>query len=115
MVSLNRIYEISGSPKNQDPRQWSRLPVTKILIEPMNVEKSHILKAKRGEGGGNWVHWLLAVSYAQYLSLDLHLAVNQVFKERLEEAIDPDPDPELGIARSRERAKVAWKNQAGVF
>lgn len=107
MVSLNRIYEISGSPKNQDPRQWSRLSATKTLIESMNVEKSHILKTKRGEGGGTWAHWQLALSYAQYLSPDLHLAVNQVFKERLEETIDP----ELGIARSRERAKVAWKNQ----
>ncbi|MGZ8172787.1 MULTISPECIES: KilA-N domain-containing protein [Methylobacter] len=107
MVSLNRIYEISDSPKNQDPRQWTRLPSTKILIESMNVEKSHILKTKRGEGGGTWAHWQIALSYAHYLSPELHLAVNQVFKERLEENIDP----ELGISRSRERALKNWKNQ----
>ena len=78
MVNLNRIFEISGSPKNQDPRQWVRLPTTKKLIESMNVEKSHILKTRRGEGGGTWSHWKLALSYAQYLSPELHLSVNQV-------------------------------------
>ncbi|MFI3184735.1 MAG: KilA-N domain-containing protein [Methylococcaceae bacterium] len=110
MVNLNRIYEISGASSGKDPRRWIGLESTKILIKSIDVVKSDILKTKRGGangGGGTWAHWQLALSYAQYLSPDLHLAINQVFKERLEETIDP----ELGIARSRERAKVAWKNQ----
>ena len=107
MVSLNRIYEISGTPKNKDPRQWIRLPTTKSVMESMNVGKSHILKTKRGEGGGTWAHWQLALSYAQYLSPELHLAVNQVFKDRLEETIDP----ELGISRGKERAVKKWQDQ----
>jgi hypothetical protein len=65
------------------------------------------LKTKRGVGGGTWAHWQLALSYAQYLSPELHLAVNQVFKERLEETLNP----ELGIERSRERARRTWKAQ----
>lgn len=104
-VRLNSVYEIAGSPNNQDPRQWSRLPATKKLMKSINVEKSHILKTQRGVGGGTWAHWQLALSYAQYLSPELHLAVNQVFKERLEETLDP----ELGITRSRKRAIKRWR------
>jgi hypothetical protein len=43
----------------------------------------------------------LAVAYAKYLSPEFHLAVNEVFKERLEEELNP----ELGINRARERAE----------
>lgn len=108
MVNLNRIYEISGASPGKDPRRWVGLESTKILIKSINVGISDILKTRRGrDNGGTWAHWQLALSYAQYLSPELHLAVNQVFKERLEEVVDP----ELGIARSRERAKSAWKNQ----
>lgn len=107
MVNLNRIYEISGASPGKEPKEWNKLDSTKKVIESINGGKSPVLKTRRGVNGGTWAHWQLALSYAQYLSPDLHLAVNQVFKERLEEAIDP----ELGIARSRERAKAEWKNQ----
>lgn len=110
MVSLNSVYEMAGAPENQSPYEWSRLPSTKSLIESMsneNTEKSRILKSKRGRNGGTWAHWQLALSYAQYLSPELHLAVNGVFKERLEEMVDP----ELGLTRSQERARKAWKAQ----
>ena len=107
MVSLNRIYEISGSPKNQDPSQWKRLESTTKVIESLNMDETHILKTQRGIGGGTWAHWQLALSYAQYLSPELHLIVNQVFKERLEEAVDP----ELGINRSQARAIKKWESE----
>jgi hypothetical protein len=107
MVSLNRVFEIAGSPKNNDPRQWVRLISTKKLMDSMNVEKIHILKSRRGEGGGTWAHWQLALAYAKYLSPELHIVINQVFKDRLEEIIDP----ELGIDRSTERARKRWRSQ----
>lgn len=110
MVSLNQIHEIVGSPENQSPSQWISLPSTVLLLESIdneNVERSHIIETKRGEGGGTLAHWQLALSYAQYLSSELHIAVNQVFKERLEEMIDP----ELGLSRSQERARKAWRAQ----
>jgi hypothetical protein len=104
MISLNAIYEIADSPENQDPNQWKRLPKTQELIETLanklNMGLSHIIKTKRGKGGGTWAHWQLAVAYAKYLSPEFHLAVNEVFKERLEEELNP----ELGINRARERA-----------
>jgi hypothetical protein len=107
MVDLNKLHEISGAPKGKEPKEWSKLPGTKNLIKSINGGKSPILKTKRGVGGGTWAHWQLALSYAQYLSPELHLAVNQVFKERLEETLNP----ELGIERSRERARRTWKAQ----
>jgi hypothetical protein len=69
-----------------------------------SLEEPHPSILKDG-GGSTWAHWQLALAYAQYLSSELYLAVNQVFKERLEEMIDP----ELGLARSKERARKAWK------
>lgn len=106
MVNLNKLHELSGATQGRDPREWSRLPSTKKLIKTINVGLSPLLK-KRGIGGGTWAHWQLALSYAQYLSPELHLAVNHVFKERLEEAADP----ELGINRSIDRATKKWKDQ----
>lgn len=110
MVNLNRIYEISGASSGKEPKEWKKLEGTKNIIKSIEGGNSPILKTKRGGingGGGTWAHWQLALSYAQYLSPELHLAVNQVFKERLEEIIDP----ELGIERSRDRARTSWKKQ----
>lgn len=100
MSSLNRIHKISGAPKNQDRRRWIRLENTKKLIKSINVDETHILRTKRGIGWGIFAHGKLALYYVQYLSPELHLAINQVFKERLEEAADT----ELEINRSHDTA-----------
>jgi len=110
MISLNSVYEMVDASKNQSPYEWSRLPSTIKLIKSMakdNTGKSRIIKSKRGKGGGTLAHWQLALTYAKYLSPELHIAVNDVFKERLEEYVDP----ELGITRSQERARKKWKAQ----
>lgn len=111
MVSLNVIYEIAGSPVNKEPYEWKRSINTKELIETLtknlHTEKSRIIKTSRARadrGGGTWAHWQLALAYAKYLSPEFHLVVNEVFKERLEEEIDP----ELGINRARERAEKQY-------
>lgn len=108
MVSLNAVYEMADSPDNKDPSQWLRLSSTENSINSMvndNMGKSHIIKSKRGKGGWTLAHWQLALSYAQYLSPKLHFAVNTVFKERLEEIIDP----ELGIKRIRDNSRKKWR------
>lgn len=83
LVSLNDIYALAGSPKNQSPYEWSRLPTTVQLIENLsenlNTEISRIIKSKRGKGGGTWAHKLLAVEYSGYLSPDLKLKINDTF------------------------------------
>ena len=83
-VNLNDLHSLAGSPANQDPRQWVRLPETINLIdklaENLNVGKSHIWKSKRGRhDGGTWAHKLLALEYSGYLSPDLKLKVNDTF------------------------------------
>lgn len=105
MIDLNRVHEIAGSPKNKEPKEWLKLKGTKNLIKTIKGDKTPFLKTRRGKGGGIWAHWQIALSYAQYLSPELHFTANQVFKERLEEIANP----ELGIVRSRERAKQTWK------
>lgn len=110
MVNLNHIHSIVGTPKNQSPGDWKRLDSTKKLINSIsnkNTGKSRIFISKRGRNGGTFAHWQLALAYAQYLSPELHFTVNAVFKERLEEIIDP----ELGISRSQKRARETWKAQ----
>jgi hypothetical protein len=107
MVNLNHLHQISGASPGKEPKEWNKLDSTKNLIKSINGGKSPVLKTRRGANGGTWAHWQLALSYAQYLSTELHIVVNQAFKDRLEEVIDP----ELGIERSAERARKSWKAQ----
>lgn len=94
MVSLTDLWKAAGSPANEDPRQWVRLPNSDQLIETLgnalNVEKSHIIKSKKGKGGGTWGHKSIALAYAKYLDPVLHIAVNEVFFQRVEEEKNPD-------------------------
>ncbi len=129
MVSLNKIYMISGMPDGKlDPRRWGQKPSIKtsgssgktsisggpgyefieFCAKNLNVNAGDIYKAKRGKhGGGTWAHWQIGLAYAKYLSNDLHYVVNQVFHERLEEVIDP----EIGVERANERVRQSWQRQ----
>ncbi|SEG75364.1 KilA-N domain-containing protein [Sphingobacterium lactis] len=94
MFSLNGLYELAGSPKNKDPRTWVKQDNVKELIhtvsEILNVTSNHIIKSKRGKGGGTEAHRQIALSYAKYLDPKLHALVNEVFFERVEEEKNPD-------------------------
>lgn len=86
LVSLNDLCALAGSPKNQSPYEWSRLPTTVQLIENLSenlhTTKSRIYKvskARADRGGGTWAHKLLAVEYAGYLSPELKLKINDTF------------------------------------
>ena len=56
----------------------------------LNVGKSHIIKTKRGKGGGTYGVKQVALEYAQYLDPDLAVLVNEVFFQRIEEEKNPD-------------------------
>lgn len=75
MYSLNDLWRMLGSPQNLDPRQWVRLPDTVRYLEPessaLNVKKSHIIKSKRGKGGGTYATQRVFLEYARYLNKDL--------------------------------------------
>ncbi|HHY26418.1 MAG TPA: hypothetical protein GX523_06665 [Desulfitobacterium dehalogenans] len=109
MINLTHLWKASGSPANQDPRQWLRSAQAIRLIEALNlnVGNSHIIKTTRGKAGGTWGCYDVAITYAAYLSAELQIWINQVVRERLEE----EHNPELGLSRSRERAIASWKRQ----
>ncbi|MCJ8337601.1 MAG: phage antirepressor KilAC domain-containing protein [Pseudomonadales bacterium] len=67
---------------SKQPADWLRLEGTKELIDELfNSEDSHspLIVAKQGRYGGTFVHELLAVSYAGWISPKFQLNVNQEF------------------------------------
>ena len=52
--------------------------------------KSHIIRTKRGKGGGTYGVKQVALEYAQYLDADLAVVVNEVFFQRIEEERNPE-------------------------
>lgn len=113
MFSLNDIHDLAGKPANKDPRQWLRLESTIQLSETvadvLKVGKSHIIKSKKGKGGGTFAHKNIALAYAKYLDPKLHVLVNEVFFERIEE----EKNPELIVDRAistyeRKGMKPEW-------
>jgi len=86
LVCFNDLHAAAGSPDNQTPYEWGRLPSTRQLIdqlaENLHTEKSRlyrISKARSDRGGGTWGHKLLAVEYSGYLSPELRLKINETF------------------------------------
>ena len=94
MFSLTDLWKLANSPKNQNPNDWIRTDSATELIETvasiLNTVSNHIIKTKRGKGGGSYAHKNIALAYAKYLDPKLHVLVNEVFFERLEEEKNPD-------------------------
>jgi len=111
--SLNDLHRMSGADQTRDPRRWVFLDSTKALVEvlqdqqTLNVGKSDIQKvvvSTRGGGGGTWAVMSLALAYAGYLSPEFRAACLKVVEERIEE----EQNPELGIDRSMARAQRTY-------
>lgn len=94
MSSLTDLWKGAGSPKSMAPNDWVRLDSTQQLIDTaigmLNTVSDRIIKTKKGKGGGTWGHKQIALAYAKYLDPKLHVLVNQVFFERIEEEKNPD-------------------------
>lgn len=77
-----------------DPSQWQRLPETVRYLESecktLNVGKSHILKSKRGKGGGTYAIRRVFVEYARYLDKDLAVQINELFLQEVAAQQNPD-------------------------
>lgn len=111
LVDLNLLWQMSQAPETQSPRRWVSLPDTKKLVEQigkeLNVDKSVILKSKRGKGGGTIGHYKLAIEYAGYLSVELRSLFLGWIKDRIEE----ESNPELAVKRGQDRAIAQWRKQ----
>ena len=106
-VSLTDLWKASGCIPNKEVKDWIRLGSTESYIKSasrfLKVENSHLIKIKRGKGGGTFAHPHVAIEYAQYLSTDLAVFINNVFFERVEE----EKNPQLAV----DRAVDTWKRQ----
>jgi len=111
LMSLNEIYAAAGSPSFREPSRWiANEDVVRFIDElcnTHNTDRKGIIKVTRGKGGGTWAHWKIAAKYAAYLEPALESAILDVFRERIQEEIDP----ELGLKRGRERAIASWRRQ----
>lgn len=94
MYSLNDLWRMLGSPKSMEPRFWQRLPETERYFESetksLNVRKSHIIKSKRGKGGGTYATQRVFLEYARYLNKDLAVQINEVFLQEIKAQQNPD-------------------------
>ena len=63
--------------------EFKRIPTTQAFIESaaksLNTEPTLLIESKRGKGGGTWVHPLLAIKIAEWLSPDFEVFVKQTF------------------------------------
>lgn len=87
LINLTEIFNAAGSPANQGPAQWKRLPSTEALLiaaqQKLNVELSHILITKRGGRGGTWAHPTVALAYAGYLDAGIQIEMSEAYRRYL--------------------------------
>lgn len=106
-ICLTDLWKSAGGNIQSTPAKWqeteSARSFIKAISQILNIAKNDIIKSKRGKGGGTYAHKQIALEYAQYLSPELAVAVNQVFFERLEE----EKNPELAL----DRAVKTWQKQ----
>ena len=110
MINMTNLWKSVGSPENREPWNWSRFEGKEFIeavTKELNLSITQVLTSTRGRTGGTYAHKQIALAYAKYLSPELHMYVNQVFFERLEE----EANPELGISRSLKRACDKWKKE----
>lgn len=106
-INITDLWKSAGENMQATPAKWQETESAKAFIKAtcqiLNIAKNDIIKSKRGKGGGTYAHKQIALEYAQYLSPELAVAVNQVFFERIEE----EKNPELAV----NRAVKTWKKQ----
>ena len=81
--SLNALHQASeyASDEAKAPNRWARLKSTKALVQTLQDQTPDLAfdVVKGGEHGGTYVHELLAISYAGWISPTFQLKVNQAF------------------------------------
>jgi hypothetical protein len=119
MLNLTDMWKAAGRPDSRRPTDWLSLEETQRFrahagTQPTEVsdpvtpnaddvgiwrpDTDGFVATVRGNSGGTWAHWQLALSYGRYLSPPFHLWCNTVVRtamERLDGALAPGHDPVL--------------------
>ena len=107
MYSLNDLWKMLGSPKSMEPKFWKRLPDTERYLDSesnaQKVRKSHLLRIKKGRGGGTYATQRVFLEYARYINKDLAVQINEVFLQE----IKAQQNPELYL----DKARAAYKRK----
>ena len=106
MLNLTDMWRAAGGPAYRRPAIWLDMEETKRfrayvrwrwsdiptgMPDPnvthgdiCDAEKDGLVVSARGNGGGTWAHWQLALSYARYLSPAFHTWCNAVVRNAME-------------------------------
>jgi hypothetical protein len=112
-VSLTDLFKLSGKGESHKPSQWLRSDIGVQLIDTLKdvlkVSLNHLLIVQKGRTGNTFANKQLALAYAKYLDPKLHVAVNQIFFERLAEEKNPELIFQRGIDTYKNKGKdAAW-------
>jgi hypothetical protein len=109
LLSLTDLWKIAGSPKSKNPNDWLRQDIASELVNTvsgiLNTVSNRIIKTKRGKLGGSYAHRQIVLAYAKYLDPALHVLVNEVFFQRIEEEKNPDLIGQRYIKAYKKRGK----------
>lgn len=110
MVNLTDLWKEAGSPANKRPIDWKKLDTTADLISAiMTTGQSGIkplwVTRRGGDNAGTYAHKSLALAYAKYLDARLHVLVNEVFFQRIEEEKNPDLIVDRAISTYKRKGK----------
>ena len=122
MVSLTDLWKAAGSTPSHQPAKWLEGERVGKFINKiktlLNTPNSEFLVKRAGRNGGTFAHWQIALAYAKWLSPELHLQVNDVYRrfqeadpELIENAIDRVQSPE-DLKRIEARVRNKQSNVA---
>jgi len=110
MLNLTGLWKQAGSPKNKRPIDWYKIESTSQLIEAVSVmfqsgQKPLWSTRRGGNNPGTYAHKSIALAYAKYLDAKLHVLVNEVFFQRVEEEKNPDLIVDRAVNTYKRRGK----------
>ena len=110
LLSLTDLWKAAGSIENKRPVLWQRQESTQQLIETIGImmqsdSKSLWSTRRGGLHSGTYAHKSIALAYAKYLDPALHVLVNEVFFQRIEEEKNPDLIVDRAIKTYKKKGK----------
>ena len=116
-VSLTDLWRHSGASKSRNPYEWLKresvqefltyvattLSVSDTAKMPYHSERGKKATNVKGETGGTWAHWQVAMAYAKFLSPKFHAEVNEAYRRFSAEQASPELAVERAVDNWSER------------